>query len=442
MVLLLETLHSALSGGGVLRRLSLLLAGLLLLAGCAARNPPGLPPGVQGLDVPPYLVETHQALRNDGERNWVLHLNTMAVAAMRAGDRELAARLLDESILYINDVFGMDPAARRARSLWFAEDAKLFKGDPYERSMTFFYRGILYMQDGDWDNARAAFRAANFQDQFAEEEQFRSDWTIFDYLIAACEIQMGQAFFAREAFERGLRNYKELPDAYGALGVGEFPARPDALRPVTREDNLLVIVQTGRHPRKVPSGRYGQYLTYRRGPSPHPSASIRTNDGGWESAVFTDSVYFQATTRGGRYFDRVAGRKVLFKEGAQTASVVTGIAGYTFLLAGRNDEAAIIGFVLLGLAVTFDILNTLIQPEADTRTWTGVPDALGVYPASLPAGRHALSVRHAGGRMAGTDVSLPPPGAGLTVVLHFPGNDSSLLAPASPPLRAISPTAR
>lgn len=413
--------------GAPLWKAALLLCAALSLAGCAARNPPGFPPGMEALDVPPYLVGPHQALRDDGERNWVLHLNTMAVAAMRAGDGALARRLLDESILHINNVFGMDPGARRARSLWFAEDAKLFKGDPHERSMTFFYRGVLYMQDGDWDNARASFRAANFQDQFAEEEQFRSDWTIFDYLIAACEVRMGQAYFAREAFERGLRNYRELGGAYDALGVGGFPVMVEALRPVTREDNLLVIVQSGTHPRKVPTGRHGEFLGYRRGNAPTPSASVRVGDDAWRPAVFTDSVYFQATTRGGRYFDRIAGRKVIFKEGAKMASVATGIAGYTFLLAGKNEEAAIIGFALLGLALTFDLVNALIQPRADTRTWTGIPDAVGVYTESLPAGIHDISVRHAGGRTAGGEVHLPPPGAGLTVVLHFPGNDSSLL---------------
>ncbi|MCC5875300.1 MAG: hypothetical protein JJU11_03675 [Candidatus Sumerlaeia bacterium] len=420
------------------------LAGLfpllfLLVAGCSSKTPPGLPPALQTHEFPEYLSNYAYQLHADGERNWVLHLNEMALHAMRRGDREYAKLYLDEALLQISDVFGNDPAASRARQVWFGEDAKLFKGDPYERSMTFFYRGILYMQDGDWSNARAAFRGANFQDQFAEEEQHRSDWTIFDYLIAACEVQLGEGLNARETWRLGERNYHQTMETYQEAGIRYFPFRPDELRPVSRDDNLLVIVQTGTHPRKVATSAYGSLLSYRRGPSPVPAASVRIGNDNWQQAIFTDSVYFQATTRGGRYFDHIAGRKVFFKDTAGYASTAAMIAGFGSLLFGANDEAMILGVALIGLAYGLALVSEMINPAADTRTWRGLPDALGIFPASVEDEKATISVRHAGGRMAQAEVPLPPPGTGLSVVLQFQGNNSFLLAPDSAPRRSLVP---
>lgn len=424
----------------VFSRLAPLLILFLLLASCSAKTPPAFPPGLQTYQFPDYLAGHAAALHADGERNWVLHLNEMAVVAMRHGDRQEAKTYLDEAILQISDVFGNDPAAARARRLWFAEDAKLFKGDPYERSMTYFYRGILYMQDGDWGNARAAFRAANFQDQFVEEEQFRSDWTIFDYLIAACEVQMGEGLTARETWRLGELNYRQTMETYPQAGIRNFPFDPGGLRPVGRQDNLLVIVQTGGHPVKVPTGAYGHMLSYRRGNAPNVTyANVRVNGGSWESAVFTDSVFFQATTRGGRYFDHIAGRKVFFRETAHFASAAAAIGGYGALFMGANDDTRLIGLALIGLAIILDLTAQAIQPAADIRTWTGIPDSLGVYPASVDGGIREVAVRHSGGRLARAQVPVPPPGGGLSVVLHFPSLNSTLLVPPSAPRRTLIP---
>ena len=61
-----------------------------------------------------------------------------------------------------------DPAAHieaaRARGLFAAERTKPFIGEPYERVMAYYYRGILYWRDGQPDNARACFRSGQVID--------------------------------------------------------------------------------------------------------------------------------------------------------------------------------------------------------------------------------------------------------------------------------------
>ncbi|MBI5155078.1 hypothetical protein HZA57_07560, partial [Candidatus Poribacteria bacterium] len=156
-----------------LRRLGgvLLLALGLVLTACRATGRPGLPPGFVGVAAPEPLAPLFEKLDREGERNWVLNLDSLAIAALRHGERDIAKRALDEAILQIEVIYGNSAQARQARSLFYEEGSKIFKGDPHERSMTYFYRGVLYMQDADWENARACFRSAVLQDAFAEEDQ-------------------------------------------------------------------------------------------------------------------------------------------------------------------------------------------------------------------------------------------------------------------------------
>ncbi|MEO8377854.1 MAG: hypothetical protein ABI579_09310, partial [Candidatus Sumerlaeota bacterium] len=313
--------------------LVLMMVAAVMLTGCH-RNRPGIPDGMEGINYPPALAPLGAKLMAEGHRNWVLNLNEIAVAAMKLDEREIAKRSLDESILEINAVFGETPEAAKARNIFFDEDAKLFKGDPYERSMTFLYRGILYMQDEDWENARACFRSANLQDTFAEEEQNRTDWVIFDYLISVCEMQMGREFYAEESFDRAMETFTHRPGISNAptpISYGASPAPPSAtgrpnpgvaqvqpmppsppkappayvktntaaapdFRLISPETNLLVIAGAGEAPQKLRAGDYGQFIGYQRGIfKGDPVVQINNVA---RPATELDSVYYQATTRG------------------------------------------------------------------------------------------------------------------------------------------------
>jgi tetratricopeptide (TPR) repeat protein len=374
-------------------------------------------------------------LAREGERNWVLNLNELAVQAMRLGDRELAARALSESLLHINAVFGTTVEAERARQVFFSEDVKLFKGEPYERAMAFLYRGLLYMQEGDYENARACFRSGILQDAFAEEEQFRADWSIFDYLIARCEMELGRFGFDEESWLRAQRIHSTFPDNYRTV-VGNGPATLTGnLPPLDPTHNLLIVAQQGSGPVKVKTGRYGQFLAVRRGPIAGTPATVQIN-GVQAPTALIDSVFFQATTRGGRPFDGIAKRKVIFKD-------VTGVVGelgawtaINILAHADNEGAAVAGLVVLGVSVVAIALYALTKPQADTRQWSSLPDTISIYTGSHPAGVHALAVSEGSWTAQGV-VPLIEPGRGLTVVVSFQGPDKVLLIPESPTPRRI-----
>ncbi|MFP3441488.1 hypothetical protein R0K18_27540, partial [Pantoea sp. SIMBA_133] len=91
--------------------------------------------------------------------------------AYRAGYRQEAKNTLTQARLEIENVYADSDAARKARSIWYEEAEKDFKGEPYERAMVYLYLGLIYLEEGDYGNARASFLAGLLQDAFAEEEQ-------------------------------------------------------------------------------------------------------------------------------------------------------------------------------------------------------------------------------------------------------------------------------
>lgn len=412
-------------------RVLCLLAVLLSGASCARREPPALPGRLEGQQLPPGLTAYEERLRDVPERNKILVLNEFAVAAMRAGERELAKRALDESILEINSVFGDTAEARKARMIFFNEEVKLYKGEPYERAMAFFYRGVLYMQDRDWDNARACFRSALFQDQFVEEEQNAADWVILEYLIAVCEVQLGRPFYAEEALGRAQETFTDQRDRVREV-LGGLPGNwVGALPPPTPEQNLLVITQSGAAPQKIRLGEYGEALAFQRGNPPGTAPRVETCGLKPVNPMLTDSLFFQATTRGGRYFDRIAGRRAQFKkagEGVGEAGVWTGAV---ILANAENEGQAVAGLAVLGAGAVAYGFAALIGAQADIRDWEQLPDLLGILPATACAGAQPITIQYDHGAAAST-VAIPPPGEGLAVVLTFPPPQPMLLLPPPP----------
>ena len=91
----------------------------------------------------------------------VLHECRSAASAMRRAQFDEAKRLLDDALLTMGASLANDKSAKKARSLFSEESKKTFRGEPYERVMAYYYRGILYWMDGEPDNARACFRSAS-----------------------------------------------------------------------------------------------------------------------------------------------------------------------------------------------------------------------------------------------------------------------------------------
>jgi hypothetical protein len=230
---------------------------------------------------PPRLHSGYKTLLEEGERNAVLNHMEIAVDAMQLGHSKLAAQSLDQSISRIEKIFGNNDSAKNARKLWYEEQVKDFKGEPYERSMAFYYRGLLYLAAGEADNARASFVSGVLQDSFAEESQHRSDFALLSFL---------SGWSARWA------NFNSLmKSAYGRLKK----LRPDFKIP-GRDRNVLLIVEMGKSPRKVSDGIGHSELKFRRGKFFKEKKVAVSIDGGERFFVYPmEDIFRQAATRGG-----------------------------------------------------------------------------------------------------------------------------------------------
>ena len=318
------------------------------------------------------LVDGPKMIAEGPPRDKVLWQYRTAAAAMRQGQYDVAKPLFDDALLTLQGIYGNDPEARKARGYFSAEAKKNFIGEPYERSLAYFYRGVIYWMDGELDNARACFKSAEFEDSDAENKEYAGDWVLPDYLDGLATAKLGG-------------------DGSDALKRAQANARNITVPPYNLNANVLFVVEFGPGPLKYASGQYGEELRFRTRPSPVLSARIQTTGVNLTVAP-TDDVNFQATTRGGRVMDHVLANKAVFKGTTSAVGDVALIGGLTTAAASGNHTTQAVG---LGIALAGLIskgISAATTPEADTRTWDNLPQFISFATATLSPGPHVVRV--------------------------------------------------
>ncbi len=354
-------------GIGGLRPIAYLCAVGALLSGCG-----GAAYQVSQEEVDAYLadkpVEMHSMLTAvvaNPPEDRVVHQMRAGLAAMEAEHDALAGALFDDALLTIEAVYGGDERAEEARSMFSAEDSKVFRGEPYERAMAYYYRGILDLKAGDYENARASFRSGSLQDTLAAQEEYQADFSLLDFLDGWASQCNGNRELAAESFEIATMRNDDLQ-------------RPDP------DDTVLVLADLGNGPVKHADGEYGELLRLEPGSNPVAvSVSVRSEEGA-TALPNQESIAWQATTRGGRAFDHILANKATFKEDmADTAEVSAAMAlataemSSTYSAMGDHDSgmAAAGASLVMGLiAIGSSIASEATEAAADTRQWDNLPD--------------------------------------------------------------------
>lgn len=321
---------------------------------------------------PSVVQEDFRNLYQEGRRNEVLNLMEIGLKAYRAGQLDEAKKALDGARVNIESIYADDEAARKARSIWYEEAEKDFKGEPYERSMVYLYLGLIFLEEGDYGNARASFIGGLLQDAFAEEEQNSADFAALIYLAGWAAMQMESNKLAEEHFEE-LKAF-----------------RPDAPIP-SEEHNALLIVETGTSPRKLGDGVGHYQLVYRRGKNfPDIGAQWQTSDG-WETVYPMEDIYFQASTRGGRAIDRIVEGQVQYKENTRNVGTTLSSVSQNNVLAGASAAAGGVvgaGFAAISLvSVAAQGMSASANVRADIRYWEALPDTLHIIPVTAEPGQ-------------------------------------------------------
>jgi tetratricopeptide (TPR) repeat protein len=344
----------------------LFLSTLVLASGCATT--PKQPKVQLTGDI---MVDGPNMIANGPAKDKILWQYRTAAAAMRRGQFDVAKPMFDDALMTLQGIYGKDAEARKSRGYFNKESRKTFIGEPYERSMAYFYRGLIYWMDGELDNARACFKSAEFEDSDADNKEYAGDWVLPDYLDGLATTKLGGD--GSDALKRARAEAKNvnLPDY-----------QPNA--------NVLFIIEFGPGPVKYASGEYGQELRFRTRPSPVFSARIKTDSIDLPVAP-TDDVNFQATTRGGRVMDHVLGNKAVFKSTTDTAGNVGVISG-AVLAGSNNNTTRNVGLGLLLAGLISKGISASTTPEADTRTWDNLPQFISFAAIDLPPGDHVVTV--------------------------------------------------
>lgn len=349
-----------------------LLVPLLVLAGCATS------PRTSIVYTGDPVIDGNAELAAARPQDRVMWNYRIAVAAMRAGNFEEAKARLDDAILSMGGLINNSADAARARGMFSGENAKIFIGEPYERVMAYYYRGILYWRDGQPDNARACFRTAQFIDGDAETAAYKSDYVLLDYLD-------------------GLASEKLAADGADALKRAEASAQGRALPKYDPEANVVVFAEFGTGPRKYAGGEFGEQLRFMIADSPAHSAAL-TVAGRTVALPAYDDLSFQATTRGGRVMDHILGNKAVFKRNADAVGDVALIGGVIAAdnmrryNGSKNHDAETAAIALGAIGLISKIASAATTPKSDTRMWNNLPQRLSFAALRLPVGQHAAKL--------------------------------------------------
>jgi hypothetical protein len=376
-------------------------------------------------DKPAGAHHLYASVLTGGERNRVLNQERAGLAAFEAGDYATAAASFDDALNRIETLYADNPRAEKARSNFTPERSKEFKGEAYERAMAFYYRGLIYLAQGDYGNARAVFQGGQLQDAFAEDQRYQSDFAVLDVLSGWASQCEGNTVLARDFYSRATQSRADI-----------FIPAPG--------DRILAIADMGLSPTKIGEGEYGEVLTYLE-PDHVPEASVTFMAAGVPyRANFGEDLYWQATTRGGRQVDKILAGKAQFKDGAtvvgavslQLADVALDVASwnawndndhYDRRHHGHDDsddddsDDALLwaaGLAVVGIGALLVADST--APEADTRYWDNLPAHIDY--TTMPPDAHPTEAafHDASGSLLGTQstrIHLDPKGhCGLVYV--------------------------
>jgi tetratricopeptide (TPR) repeat protein len=344
---------------------------------------------VEEQKIPEPIRQPFVAMYAEGRENQALHAMRAGLAALNIGQFQLAAQTLDKAIADVDSMLAGAKEAQRASGKFVGEQQKWFKGESYERSALYFYRGLLYLVEKDYGNAAACFKRAQIYDVTGEDAPgFAGDWYSCEWALAFASYKQGFPAEAEQAMER----------------AAKFSTRQGVVPPPEPNQNVLLVVQTGGGPIKTRSGQYDERLVYLDGPNPITEVVIREGDRELVRSAPAESLYVQATTRGTRQVDYILAGKANFKSGTQTAAVVLG-AGAVIASQQHGNSSGIVAGALAGAAVISALFSAATTPEADIRMWDDLPHSIFLIGLTLPPGEQKLQVQGLGPYPHTVDIS-------------------------------------
>jgi tetratricopeptide (TPR) repeat protein len=304
-----------------------------------------------------------------------LYLNELGVLDLDAGRLDDAYRSFNEA----NQIMGAFEGAnlKEVGAIVGSEATKIWRGDPYEKSMNSYYLGVIGLLRGVNDNARAGFKNAIFLDSSNAGEQYECDFAPAYFLEGFASARTGDPETAAQDYEKA----RALSPDCQAFAAGN-------------SGNLVVIVDAGRGPTKIAVGVHGEATRFVDHPERPDHVEIVADGKSIGQAKKAGDVYFQASTRGGRAFDAILMGKAIYKSTARAAGLTT------LVLADDMPDKYRTGAIAVGLGLFLS--SFLVSAKADTRHWTTLPAEVQLFRGALSPGAHEIEIVPSSGRIAGS----------------------------------------
>jgi len=344
----------------------LILPLLLLLNACSVHLPPA---GVAAYNQCNYdkAIETFAKTKKK-EKDALLYDLAILSAAVHGGNTEEVKKM---GLKAQQKMWGYEGVGRGTASLISSEALRIYKGEPFEKSMASMYLGIVYFNEGDYENAKAAFTKAMFAMQIKGEDS-QPDFAAPLILLAKTYVKMKDKDNARVVLGRLEKFIPEHKITYDVL---------DKIK-------TIAFVELGKGAKKIRVGPGGSLIGWERQPYGERNATLRIDGKEAEQLRSMDDLKYQAESvdRGGKA--TIQGTKGVLREASAATAVIAANEA-----AKRNNETA--GWVALGAGL-FALAN---QSQADIRQWELLPDRLLLLMSPDPAaeGRHEFEVGFEGG---------------------------------------------
>ena len=319
------------------------------------------------------------AMAQKPDQNYVLNNLRLGASALAAHDFDEAEAALVRAYEVLNATRVNDPG-RRAAAVLFDEKIKIWRGEPYERAVANLYLGLIYYEQGDYQNARGAFENALFKlRDYGSEQQIKSgDYTTVENDFAIALLLLGRCWEKLGSPDNAQAQWAQLDQM-----------RPDAreLLQRTRDPltNVMVVVDFGFGPRKTTEFDGSIVRFY---PSPGevgqiPRPVVRVNGSEPHSTTPLFDTVMMAQDRKWQSIDTIR----VFKSGLGTALIAGGAITTGYGLNRDDGNTALIGLGLMAAG-----LLAKASSQADLRQWEMVPRTTFVIPLRVEPGPFELDI--------------------------------------------------
>jgi hypothetical protein len=345
----------------------------------------------EGLRADAYARVDDQTLLNQGR---------LGLASLADGDLDEAERNLGAAFDLLSTA-GLN-GDRTVAAVLSHEGARIWKGEPFEQALLYYYTSLVYAMRGDWENMRAAsanalFRLTDFGAELNKEQiardAARNDTDPGDmYTAVDTDFALGLLMQAIGTDLSGLGGADRIFDDVATLRPNLAPMI-DTLR--ARDYDTVLIVEYGKGPTKVAFGPDNSLSRFEAQEAGAPSLSVDIVGSSAMSLPPVCSVDDMARDLRWNHFEDVRVAKSVLGDaliigGALVAGTATDYERQPRRGRGRNYHSSVSadtdwGQVAAGLGMMLAGALSKSGAQADTRYLEFVGDSMYLVPLRLGA---------------------------------------------------------